>query len=58
MGLSRNKNHKKRIKKNRPKTFMTEESARKYAESMGIKDYEIVNLNFSEKNKKLKVIPK
>ncbi|MBS3150705.1 hypothetical protein J4425_02795 [Candidatus Woesearchaeota archaeon] len=56
MGLSHNKSHKKRVKKNGPKTFKAEASARKYAESLGLKKYELVNLKTGE-NKKLKVVP-
>jgi len=56
--LSKNKSHKKRIKKNRPKTFRNEESARKYAESKGIKNYNLVNLKLGGNQKKLKVVSK
>jgi hypothetical protein len=55
--LAHNLRHKKRKKKIRPKTFKTEASAKKYAEIMGIKNYEIVNLKLGNK-KKLKIIPK
>ncbi len=58
LGLSRNSNHKKRIKKNRPKTFKNEESANRYAESKGIKSYNLVNLKLGGNQKKLKVIQK
>lgn len=57
LGLAHNLRHKKRAKKNRPKTFRTEASAKKYAEFKGIKDYEIVNLQLGNK-KKLKIVPK
>ena len=55
LGLSHNKGHKKRIKRNKPKTFKTEESVKKYADSKGIKSYKIVNLKIS-KGKKLKLV--
>lgn len=57
LGLSHNRRHKKRVKKNKPKTFKTEASAKKYAEVKGIKKYDIVNLKLGEK-KKLKIVPK
>lgn len=57
LGLAHNLRHKKRIKKNRPKTFKTEESAKKYAESKGLKEYDLVNLKLGDK-KKLKVVEK
>jgi len=57
LGLSHNRRHKKRVKVNKPKTFKTESSAKKYAEALGLKKYEIINLNTEDK-KKLKVIPK
>lgn len=47
-----------RDRKPRPKTFKTEESARKYAESKGIKSYKLVNLkSSSSKSKKIKITP-
>ncbi|MEE9525513.1 MAG: hypothetical protein V3V78_02800 [Candidatus Woesearchaeota archaeon] len=43
----------------RPKTFATEEAAKKWAEKQGLKDYKIVNMKSPEsKTKKLKVIAK
>ena len=57
LGLAHNKRHKKRVKKEKPKTFKTEASAKKYAEVKGIKNYEIVNLKLGDK-KKLKIVPK
>jgi hypothetical protein len=57
LGLAHNLRHKKKLKKIRPKTFGTEESAKKYAESKGIKDYNIINLKLGNK-KKLKIVPK
>jgi len=56
--LSRNVGHKKRIKKKRPKTFRSEESARRYTEARGIKSYSIINTRFSGKDKKLKIVEK
>jgi len=48
-----------RRKCHRPKTFKTEEAAKKWAEAKGIKDYELVNLkNVESKKKKIKVVPK
>lgn len=58
LGLSRNASHKKRIKKNRPKTFRNEESAKKYAESKGMKNYDLINLKIGGNQKKLKVVKK
>ena len=47
---------KSRNRKKRPKTFRTEEELKKYADSMGIKDYKIVNLKAeTAKKKKLKI---
>ncbi len=46
-----------RPKVKRPKTFKTEESAKKYAEKHKIKDYKLVNLRSAEsEDKKLKII--
>jgi len=58
LGLAHNLRHKKRSKKTGAKTFKTEESAKKYAESKGIKDYTLSNLKLSEGKKKLKIIKK
>jgi len=58
LGLSHNLRHKKRPKKIGAKTFKTEESAKKYAEAKGIKDYTLSNLKLSENKKKLKIIKK
>ncbi|MBS3143310.1 hypothetical protein J4446_00310 [Candidatus Woesearchaeota archaeon] len=57
LGLAHNKRHVKKIKKVRPKTFKTEESAKKYADVKGIKNYELVNLKIGSK-RKLKVVSK
>lgn len=44
---------------NRPKTFKTEEAAKKWAESKGIKDYDLVNVRtLGATDKKLKVVAK
>ena len=41
----------------RPKTFKTEEAAKKYAEQKGIKNYKLFNLRFSSsKRKKIRII--
>jgi len=43
----------------RPKTFKTEEAAKKWAEKKGIKDYKLVNLKSPEaETKKIKVVKK
>ena len=48
-----------RTKRNRPKTFKTEESAKKYAEEQGIKSYTLFNLkNTASQTKKLRIIAK
>jgi len=48
-----------RVKKVRPKTFKSEEAAKKYAEKHKIKDYRLVNLKSSEaKEKKIKIVKK
>lgn len=46
-----------RERKKRPKTFSSEEIAKKWAESRGIKKYELKNLRIGTKDKKIKVIP-
>lgn len=47
----------KRNRAPRPKTFKTEEAAKRYAEAKGIKDYKLVNLrSSSSKRKKLRII--
>lgn len=46
-----------RCREPRPKTFKTEESAKRYAESKGIKNYKLVNLKTSSsKRKKLRIV--
>jgi len=47
---------KKRTKK-KPKTFRSEEAAKKYAEAKGIKNYKLVDLQpFNPKKTKIKVV--
>jgi len=46
-----------RNRKKRPKTFTSEESAKKWAESKGIKTFELKNLRLGTKDKKIRVIP-
>ena len=51
--------HRGRGRKRRPKTFNTEEGARKWAEENKIKNYEIVNMNYTgSKSNKFKVVEK
>lgn len=51
--------HRVRVKKKRARTFKTEAAAIKYAETKGIKSYELVNLKNTEaKEKKIKIISK
>ncbi|MDP6647859.1 MAG: hypothetical protein QGH34_00500 [Candidatus Woesearchaeota archaeon] len=46
-----------RNRKKRPKTFKSEEAAKKYAEAKSIKNYKLVDLAFSSpKRKKLKIV--
>ena len=48
---------KRRYREKRPKTFKTEEAAKKYAEQKGIKSYKLVNLRSSgSKRKKLRIV--
>jgi len=47
-----------RGRKVRPKTFKTEESAKKYAEEQGIKAYKLENLKSTEsQTKKFRIAP-
>jgi len=47
----------KKSRKKRPKTFKSEEKARKYAEAKGIKNYKLVNLQpFNPKKTKIKIV--
>lgn len=57
LGISTHKSGVVKTRISRPKTFKTEESAKKYAESNGIKKYELVNIKgeFS-KVKKIKIV--
>ena len=49
--------HLGRYRKSRPKTFKTEELAKKYAEAQGLKDYTLVNSKSPEsKEKKLRIV--
>lgn len=53
------KKAKTRRKRSRPKSFKTEESAKKWAEANKIKDYKLKNLKSSEsKEKKLVIVNK
>lgn len=45
-----------RERKKRPKTFTSEESAKKWAEAQGIKKFELKNIRIGTKDKKIKVI--
>jgi len=47
----------KKSRKKRPKTFKSEEAAKKYAEAKGIKNYKLVNLQpFNPKRTKIKIV--
>jgi hypothetical protein len=46
----------KRLK--RPKTFCSEESAKKWADTHNIKSYELVNLHLGSGNKKIRIVAK
>ena len=46
-----------RQRKKRPKTFSSEESARKWAEAQGITKFELKNLRIGTKDKKIRVLP-
>ncbi|MBW2976198.1 hypothetical protein KY347_01995 [Candidatus Woesearchaeota archaeon] len=49
----------KKSRSKRPKTFKSEESAKKYAESRGIKSYKLVDLQELNPNKKkIKIVVK
>lgn len=53
----RMKINRKRNRQPRPKTFKSEEAAKKYAEAKGIKSYKLINLkSSSSKTKKLKIV--
>lgn len=48
-----------RNRKVRPKTFKTEEAAKKYAESKGLKDFELKNLHAAKQTSdKFRVVAK
>lgn len=53
LGCARPEN---RLRKTRPKTFKSEETAKKWAESQGIEKYELKNIRIGTKDKKIKVI--
>jgi len=47
----------KKSSKKKPKTFRSEEAAKKYAEAKGIKKYNLVNLQpFNPKKTKIKIV--
>jgi len=47
----------KKSKKKRPKTFKSEEAAKKYAEAKGINNYKLVDLQpFNPKKTKIKIV--
>ena len=47
----------KKNRKKRPKTFKSEEAAKKYAEAKGLKNYKLVDLQpFNPKKTKIKVV--
>ncbi|MBW2983522.1 hypothetical protein KY361_00220 [Candidatus Woesearchaeota archaeon] len=53
----RMKINRRRNRAPRPKTFKSEEAAKRYAEAKGIKDYKLVNIrSSSSKRKKLKIV--
>ncbi len=47
-----------RDRKKRPRTFKSEESAKKWAEANKIKDYKLVDLKEGKKEKKIRVVVK
>jgi hypothetical protein len=47
-----------RDRKPRPRTFKSEDSANKWAEAQGIKEYELKNIRIGTKDKKIRVITK
>ena len=47
-----------RKRKKRPRTFKSEEIAKKWAEAQGITDYELKNLRIGTKDKKIRVVVK
>ena len=53
LGCARPEN---RNRKKRSRTFKSEEVAKKWAESQGIKNFELKNLRISDKDKKIKVV--
>ena len=55
---TKRKPHYGRERNPRPKSFRTEESARKWAEENKIKDYDLVNMKEGKQEKKIRVVPK
>lgn len=53
LGCARPEN---RNRKKRPKTFKSEDTAKKWAEAKGIKNYELKDLRITNKDKKIRVI--
>ncbi len=47
-----------RDRQKRPRTFKSEESAKKWAEANKIKDYKLVDLKEGKKEKKIRVVVK
>lgn len=45
-----------RSRKKRPKTFKTEEAAKKHAEKLGLKGHKLVNISTIPKKKKIKIV--
>ncbi len=56
--MRKRKPHYGRDRAVRPKTFKTEEGARKWAEANKIKSYDLVDLKEGKKERKIKVVPK
>ncbi|MBI5797511.1 hypothetical protein HZA98_01245 [Candidatus Woesearchaeota archaeon] len=54
LGCTRPEN---RDRKKRPKSFKSEEIAKKWADSQGIKKFELRNLRIGTKDQKIRVIP-
>jgi len=62
MSIGHNKDrilHRGRERKPRPKTFASEDSARKWAAAQGIKEYSLFNLrNEASSTKKIRIVRK
>ncbi|MFH1682173.1 MAG: hypothetical protein ABIA37_00090 [Candidatus Woesearchaeota archaeon] len=52
---SKNRIPLKKRTRSRPKTFSTEEAAKKYAEAEGIKEYVLVNISAKQNQPKIRV---